>query len=69
MLEFKMSGDILEVKETVMGFTRSSYSYWYYDIKKWTCSLTGYKNERPSRSMTENDINWVKKYYLFKINH
>ena len=67
MLEFKISGDILEVKETIIGFTISSYSYWYYNIKEWTCSLNGYKNEQPSKPMTTEGIEWVRKHYLPKI--
>jgi len=68
MLSYNMvKPNILEVKETVHGFTETRTQYWYYDIQNWIKSSHGRKNDSPDRIMNESDIEWVKKYYLPKI--
>lgn len=68
MLSFKMvSENVLEVKETIMSFTKDKVSYWYYDIKNWKKSMFGTEGEIPSVPMSAAGIDWVKKYYLQKV--
>jgi len=67
MLSFKLTGDILEVKETILYFTKDKVSYWYYDIVKWEKSSKGDKDEVPNRKCSPEDIEWVTKYYLPKL--
>lgn len=68
MLEIKkISENVIEVKETLMGFTNTKYSFWYYDIKNWLVSSHGKENDVPDRVMTESGIDWCKKYYIPKI--
>jgi len=64
MLEYKLNGDILEVKQTIFSFTKTSREYWYYNIRDWKKSSTGQKNDIPRQSMTQEDIEWVKRFYL-----
>lgn len=64
MVSFKLEGEILEVKEKVVGFTSTDIKYWYYNIRTWEKSSTGTKNSKPNRKMLEDDIEWIKKYYL-----
>ena len=73
MLEYrKVNDDILEVKETTMSFIKTFVRYSYYNIKTW------YKSDvvkEPTNNpvcfikMSENSINWVKKYYIPKIEN
>jgi hypothetical protein len=69
MLTFKMDTDtgILEVKEVLMSFTKTQTQYWYYDTQKWLKSSHGKQGDTPDRGMTEADIQWVKQYYLPKV--
>jgi hypothetical protein len=67
MLTFKLRGDILEVRQTVLSFTVVVHTYWYYNIKTWCKSSFGKKDDVPDREMTETDIAWVKRYYLPKV--
>jgi hypothetical protein len=66
MLDFKLNGNILEVKETIYGSV-DRISYWYYDIEKWVVSTTGKKDETPSIPMTKNSVWWCKRYHLPKV--
>lgn len=66
-LEFKLSGDILEVKETIIGWFDAETRYWYYDIKNWMRSITGKKNAPLVQHCTDEAIAWVRKYYLPKV--
>jgi len=69
MLTFKMVDDnILEVKETVHRLKSTEIRYFYYDIKNWKMSSFGREGDVLDRDMTESDIEWVKKYYLPKVN-
>ena len=67
MLTYSLTGDILEVTETIMSFTANKKSYWYYDIRNWFKSSTGKRNAICDRKMSEADIAWVEKYYLPKV--
>ena len=67
MLEFKKTGDIIEIKETTMSFTDTKVSYWYIDVKRWKQSSTGRQNASVDRDMTPSAIMWAKKYYLPKV--
>lgn len=67
MLKFKLLGDILEVEEIWEGWIKPRISYFYYDVKNWKKSVTGKKDSPPILDMSENDIAWVKKYYLPKV--
>lgn len=66
-LQFKLEGDILEVKETICGFHNTKVSFWYYDIANWMKSSHGKQGDRPDRQMTHDDISWVKRHYLPKV--
>ncbi len=69
MLTFKMDTDtgILEVTEALMSFTRTKITHWYYDTRKWLKSSHGKPGDAPDRAMSEADIQWVKQYYLPKV--
>ena len=67
MLSFQMNGDILEVKETLFSFVDTKVSYWYYNIKLWTQSSHGKKDDPCDRSMSEEAKAWVITYYLPKV--
>lgn len=67
MLTYKLTGDILEVKETTDGWITSAYSYWYYDIVNWRQSSKGQENDEINRDMTPAGISWVKTHYLPKV--
>lgn len=72
MLTFKLTGNILEVKENLHGWSDTKYSYWYYDIVNWRQSSKGIENDQIDRDMLESSITWVKKYYfpkVFKMNN
>lgn len=68
MYTVKLSDDILEVKGCYLSFCGTTYDYHYYDIKKWKKSLAGKKNDTPMYDMTKEEIEWVTKYYIPKIN-
>lgn len=64
MLDFNLNGDILEVIQTYLSFTKTNKEYWYYNIKDWKKSITGQQNELPRHPMDHNQIQWVKDWYL-----
>ena len=66
MLEFKLDGNILEVKETILSWTEDRVSYWHYDIVNWMDNANG-KREPLDRKMSQVSIDWVRKYYLPKV--
>jgi hypothetical protein len=66
-LSFKLSGNILEVKETRVNWTATHVTFWYYDVENWLVSSTGRSNEVPTRPMQQDSIDWVKKHYLPKV--
>jgi hypothetical protein len=66
MLECNLNGAILEVKESLLGWTDTKVSFWYYDVENWTRSLTGKRDEAPSEPMRPDEIDWAKKHYLPK---
>ena len=63
MLEYKLTGNILQVTEKIMGFTSTDVKIVEYNIKKWESRV------QPDnfRAMTQSSIDWVKKYYLPKV--
>lgn len=63
-LEFKLTGDVLEVKETLPGIAGTRVKYWYYDLRTWMKSSNGKQGDIPDRIMDEAGIRWVKDYYL-----
>lgn len=69
MLKFKLDSDtgILEVTEVLMSAVKTQTRYWYYDTRKWLKSSHGTHGDTPDRVMTEVDIQWVKQYYLPKV--
>ena len=67
MLSFKLDGDILEVKEVTMSFKDTKISYWHYDIVNWMDNANGKKSPL-DRKVDPKRIEWVKKYYLPKVN-
>ena len=67
MLPFKLEGDILEVKEEIMGFRDTKTSYWHYDIVNWMDNANG-KREPLDRKVSPEMIDWVKENYLPKVN-
>jgi hypothetical protein len=66
-LAYKLSGNILEVKETRINWTSTQITFWYYDIENWLVSSHGRSNEVPTRPMQQDSIDWVKKHYLPKV--
>lgn len=66
-LEFKLTGNILEVKETLMSVFDTKVSYWYYDIDKWMVSSHGKKDDKPDRHCTDSCIALVRAYYLPRV--
>lgn len=66
-LQYKLEGNILEVKETLMSFHETRVSYCYYDIDKWLVSRFGKRGEVPVHPMAPSAIEWVKKHYLPKV--
>jgi len=64
MLSYRLDGDILEVIESVHGWSKTKVTYWYYDIKQWKVSSHGKQFDVPDRAMVPDAIEWVKKYYL-----
>lgn len=69
MLQFKLTGNILEVTEAIFSWHETKITYWYYDIKNWIKSSTGRKDSKPDRKMNDADIAWVKKYYIPKVKN
>ena len=63
MLELKLEGDILQLKEISMGWHDAKVTYWHYDIKNWMDNASG-KREPLNKEMSQGSIAWVKKYYL-----
>lgn len=63
-LEFKLTGTVLEVKETLYSLFNTKEFYWYYDIQAWTRSLHGREGDVPVQPCTDSDIAWVRKHYL-----
>lgn len=66
-LEFKLTGDVLEVKEVIYGWNDTRVSYWYYNINAWMRSVTGKKGAAIVQSMTDEEIAWVRQHYLSKV--
>ena len=66
-LSFRLSGDVLEVVESLFSWSDTKTTYWYYDIANWTVSSFGRKGDKPDRPMTEGSKSWVRKYYLPKV--
>lgn len=68
MLEITLNNQtkILTVKETIMSFTESKSTYWYYDIKNWKKSYTGNKDDIRMIPMLKEAIEWCKTYYIPK---
>lgn len=69
MLTFNMNQEtgILEVKEVLLSFTSTRTTFWYYDTQKWLKSSHGKAGDTPDRVMSAEDIQWVKQYYLPKL--
>lgn len=67
MLSYRLTDNILEVKENLHGWNESKYAYWYYDIVNWRQSSKGIENDQIDRDMLASSISWVKKYYLPKV--
>lgn len=68
MLKLELKNNILCVTETKMTFNKDIISYWYYDIVEWKSSVLGKQLECPTFPMSEEEILWVKKHYIPKIN-
>lgn len=66
-LAYKLTGDVLEVTETLIGWNDTKVTFWYYDVANWVKSSHGKANEVPTRPMSQGSIDWVKKYYLPKV--
>mgnify|MGYP001605571721 CR=1 FL=1 len=67
MLTCKLTGDILEVKETLHWASQTKVTHWYYNIRTWHHSSYGKPGDTPDRPMTQEAIAWVEKYYLPKV--
>ena len=67
MLEYNLNGDILEVVQINFSFHKTSKEYWYYNIKEWTKTITGQRNDIPRYKMDQASIDWVKKFYIPKV--
>lgn len=61
--EFLTNG-LLRVKETLMSFTQTSTSFWYYDLEKNLKSLTGKEGEVPLAPITDAQLSWIQTYYV-----
>lgn len=69
MLDIKLNGGILTVIEVTHSCNETFKKYLYININAWC------KNGRTLKiddtimdfKMTENDIDWCKKYYLTKV--
>lgn len=66
-LQYNLKNNVLEVIETIHGWKETKVSHWYYDIESWKVSSHGKQGDIPDRPMTQNSIDWVKKYYLPKV--
>ena len=58
---------IIEVVEVIHSFVDSKITYWYYDINNWMKSNTGKKDADINMKMDGGSIDWVRKYYLPKL--
>lgn len=67
-LHIKLEGDILEVVESIHSFHNTRKTYWYYNVREWKRSITGYQNAVVETPMTDREIQWVKDHYLPKVN-
>lgn len=61
-------GKTLCVEEIIYSFMDTKRTYWYYCTEKWLRSRLGKKDEVPTQKMMDNEIEWVKKYHLPRIN-
>lgn len=68
MLNYSKNGDILEVIEECLFFNKTITLYWYYDMKNLTQSSCGKKGDVCDRLMSDNTLEWVKKYYIPKVS-
>jgi len=50
-----------------MSWTKYTIRYCYYDTEKWLRSSFGNQNDVPDKTLNEEEIEWVKKYYLPKL--
>ena len=66
MLRFKRTGDVIEVKQTIMSFNDTFVEYWYYNVKTWLSSVHGKKGDKLIHPICQGSIDWVKKHYLPK---
>lgn len=57
----------VEVKESLLSFTDTEVTFWYYDTDNWLRTVLGKEGEVPIQPMTEQEIDWATKYYLPKI--
>ena len=68
MLQFKLSDDgVLEVIENQMSAKKTKVTYWYFNLRIWVKSQLGVKDEPPSQVMTQEQIDWVRKHYVPKV--
>ncbi len=67
-LVITIQDNILTVIEYRYTFKGTQTRYWYYDIEKWLVSSHGREGDKPDRTMTPSDIEWVQKHYLPKVS-
>lgn len=65
-LKISQDGDILCVVENILSFHDTQKTYWYYNVKEWTRSITGREGADALTPMTDREIEWVKEHYLPK---
>lgn len=66
VLSYKLTGNILEVREETIGWNDTKVTFWYYDVERWLVS-NGRPNEAPTRPISPEAIAWVQKHYLPKV--
>lgn len=68
MLQFKLSDTgVLEVIDSQLSFKSTKVTYWYFNLRIWVKSKLGVKDEPPSERMTQEQIDWVRKHYVPKV--
>ena len=72
MLSFRLiTPTVIEVKETVMSFTRDKVSYFYHDFQTFKGADSAKPVDDPAQLSWHNDslssVVWTEKYHLSKV--
>lgn len=64
MLTISQTGDVIEVVESIHGWTHTKRTYWYYNLTTNMQSSRGVKDDVLDRPMNKVEVDWVKKHYI-----